>query len=104
MAEGRVEALNAARLLLKLLNENGISVAGAFLFGSFARNEDVEGSDIDLALVSDDFSGIRYYDIRRIAPFIGLVDDRLEIHTFSTRDRAESLFLNEIMTTGIQVA
>jgi len=39
-----------------LLNEAGLKVQKAFLYGSFARNEANADSDIDVMLVSENFN------------------------------------------------
>lgn len=59
----------------------------AILFGSFARNEQNELSDIDLALFADEFQNIRFLDNRLIQdikikkPYIDI-----ETHTYNTAD------------------
>ena len=35
------------------LQENGILIESAYLYGSYARNEDTEESDIDLLIITD---------------------------------------------------
>lgn len=45
--------------------ENGVPVSEAYLFGSAARGEFAEYSDIDLAAVSREFEGILFHDIKR---------------------------------------
>ncbi|MEI6614895.1 MAG: nucleotidyltransferase domain-containing protein [Chrysiogenales bacterium] len=104
MVKEKSEVLKTIRKLLKLLKKNGICISESYLFGSYARNEAKEGSDIDLALISDDFCGIRFIDIKKIALFIQDIDDRIEAHTFSNKDKDESLFLSEIISKGIRVA
>ena len=47
---------------LKLLKENGFSLNDAYLFGSYAKGNNTKWSDIDIAIVSDDFKGIRILD------------------------------------------
>lgn len=47
-----IEKVNRYLLLLK---ENGIDIDKAFLYGSFAKGEDNENSDIDVLLVSKMF-------------------------------------------------
>jgi predicted nucleotidyltransferase len=39
-----------------LLNEAGLKVQKAFLYGSFARNEANADSDIDVMLISENFN------------------------------------------------
>ena len=48
-------ALNIARQYVANLNKAGIVIYKAWLFGSFARNQARENSDIDILLVSDAF-------------------------------------------------
>jgi len=49
------DALNIARQYVANLNNAGIVICKAWLFGSYARNQAVESSDIDILLVSDAF-------------------------------------------------
>jgi len=51
----RKETLNKVLEYIKLLNESGLLIDKAYLFGSAARNEQHEGSDIDVMLVSKRF-------------------------------------------------
>jgi len=48
-------ALNIARQYVANLNKAGIVIYKAWLFGSYARNQARENSDIDILLVSDAF-------------------------------------------------
>ena len=49
------DALNIARQYVANLNKAGIVIYKAWLFGSYARNQARESSDIDILLVSDAF-------------------------------------------------
>ena len=51
----RKETLSIVSEYIKLLNESGLLIDEAYLFGSAARNEQQEGSDIDVMLVSKRF-------------------------------------------------
>ncbi len=51
----RKETLNKLSEYIKILNESGLNIEKAFLFGSAARNEEREESDIDVMLVSSRF-------------------------------------------------
>ena len=51
----RKETLSKVSEYIKLLNESGLLIDKAYLFGSAARNEQHEGSDIDVMLVSERF-------------------------------------------------
>ena len=51
----RKETLNKLSEYIKILNESGLNIEKAFLFGSAAKNEAREESDIDVLLVSSRF-------------------------------------------------
>jgi predicted nucleotidyltransferase len=54
----RKETLNKVSEYIKLLNESGLLIDKAYLFGSAARDEQHEGSDIDVMLVSKRFDDL----------------------------------------------
>ncbi|WP_435549903.1 nucleotidyltransferase domain-containing protein [Desulfobacterium sp. N47] len=82
-------SLKKAKLFISLLRQSGIDVSEAYLFGSVIKDLADKDSDIDLAVVSRDFQGVPYYDMKKISKHRRKVDLRLEIHPFS---------LNEIET------
>ena len=95
---------NTILTYLKLLNENNIEVEKAYLFGSYSTGNNKEWSDIDLALISDKFSGDNFSDRNMISKITVSVDGRLEPHTFRTSDFNESNpFAREIINTGIRI-
>lgn len=49
------DAINIVRQYVAKLNKGGILIFKAYLFGSYARNQATENSDIDVMLVSDIF-------------------------------------------------
>jgi predicted nucleotidyltransferase len=49
------DAINIVRQYVTNLNNGGIVIFKAYLFGSYARNQATENSDIDVMLVSDVF-------------------------------------------------
>jgi len=104
MAEKTSEINDILNKLIKALNENRIAISEAYLFGSYARSSNSEYSDIDVALVSNEFTGIRYLDIKKIGRIVRNIDYRIEVHPFSLKDKGESMFLDEIIRTGIRVA
>lgn len=104
MLEKRDEVINKLKKLIASLKTNSISISEAYLFGSYADNRQEEYSDIDVALISSEFSGVRYFDMKKIGRIVRSVDYRIEVHPFSLREKGESMFLDEIIRTGIRVA
>jgi len=49
------EAINIVKQYIRNLKNDGIPIKLAYLYGSYARNEATEDSDIDVLLVSDIF-------------------------------------------------
>lgn len=88
--------------LRKILEDNNINIKKSILFGSFTKQQQTEYSDIDLALISDDFTGNRFEDIEKLIPFIKQVDPYIEIHPFSSEDK-DNFFLNQIIKEGIEI-
>lgn len=96
--------------LTKIINEfiGSVSVEfplrAAFLFGSYARGNSREYSDIDLAIVSDKFEGSRFFDKKKINKYLLGASADLEIHPFRTDEFTEdNPFVKEILETGIKL-
>ena len=47
---------------ISVLRTGGVRLDGAYLFGSYSRGTADEGSDIDMALISKEFTGNRIKD------------------------------------------
>lgn len=98
-------AIDLAKNYVNAVEASGIHLAKAFLFGSFARNQQHEWSDIDIALISQDFIGVSAVDKE---PFrvLQLQPEycALEIHTFSMQSLKDGdPFLLSILSTGIEL-
>lgn len=86
------------------LEKENIRVQQLYLFGSFAKSENGQFSDIDLAVVSDDFSGIRFNDYDKFISSILKIDRSIEPIAFRMQDTYEDLFfINEIQKKGIRI-
>ncbi len=55
----------------------------AILYGSYANGQVREESDIDVALISQAFTGDRFEDRRRIVPLRRKIDSRIEPMPFT---------------------
>ena len=80
-------------------------IEAIILFGSYAKGTENEDSDIDIAIISSDFSDI----IEDGAKLIGLtwkIDTRIEPHPITTEDyqKVANPFVREVVDTGIKVA
>ena len=80
-------------------------IEAIILFGSYAKGTENEDSDIDIAIISSDFSDI----IEDGAKLIGLtwkIDTRIEPHPITTEDyeKVANPFVKEVVDTGIKVA
>ena len=105
MNSGKDQAIIKARTFLSLLRSNGMDISEAYLFGSVIMGHADEESDIDLAIVSKEFTGLPFYDVKKISKYRRLVDTRLEIHPFSYDDVLKNppLFFLKIKTEGLPI-
>jgi predicted nucleotidyltransferase len=104
MAAKKTEIINIVKRLIKALEKKNIVINEAYLFGSYAQGTFAKYSDIDVALISDAFTGVRFLDIKKIGRTVRNIDYRIEIHPFSSWDKDESFFYHEIINSGIKVA
>ena len=89
---------------LVALKDNNIPVKHAILFGSYAKGNYDAWSDIDLALVSEVFEGIRMKDRGKIRLITLNVSSDIEVLPYSPQDfNADDPFVKEIMETGIKI-
>jgi predicted nucleotidyltransferase len=83
---------------------SGIKLRKVILYGSFAKGTQHEWSDIDVALVADEFEGLptdhNYFSRIGIKkPYV-----RIESNTYSTDYFQEGdAFIEEIKNTGIEI-
>jgi len=86
------------------LEKNQIFISEAFIFGSHAKGRAKPESDIDLALISDSFTGDRFEDRRRIIPLRRKIDSRIEPIPFKPEDfNNGGTMAEEIKKTGVVV-
>lgn len=80
-----------------------VNLKRVILFGSVAANRQHEYSDIDVALVADDFSGVGFIDMKR---FVKALRKHYIIQpkTYSTKEfESGDSFSEEIKKTGIEI-
>ncbi|MEZ0248259.1 MAG: nucleotidyltransferase domain-containing protein [Thermoproteus sp.] len=80
--------------LISALEANGFEVEAAYLFGSYARGDWLETSDIDLVVVSRRFEGMRWLDrldlIAKIEVRLGL-EKWVEVLPYTPEEFAEAV-------------
>jgi predicted nucleotidyltransferase len=108
MAKGTVvrrnDAPDVARRYADYI-QNEIHILGIYLFGSYANGYYRADSDIDIAVVSDSFSGDPVEDQSMLLLLKSNVDNRIEPHPFLPDDfTEENPFAREIMETSIRIA
>lgn len=98
------EIIENTRRFLKALIAHGFHIDKAVLFGSYAKGNADRWSDIDIALVSRDFTGVGFHDRQKVNPFLIKIDSRIEPHPFRPEDFTEdNPFVKEILTEGVEI-
>ncbi|MDI6735280.1 MAG: nucleotidyltransferase domain-containing protein [bacterium] len=104
MATVTDEAIEVLKKFLKMVESADIGIERVILFGSYAKGYAGKWSDIDVALVSSNFSGIPFYDSKMLNPFLLKIDSRIELHPFRPEDFTEGNdFVREIIKTGMEI-
>ena len=102
MVSKKGSAIKIVMRYIDELNKNNIPISEAVIFGSHAHGDERAESDIDIALVSDAFTGDRFEDRRRIVPFRRKIDSRIEPIPFTPEDYHNGgILAEEIKKTGI---
>ncbi len=103
MAQVQVEILEKINKYIDLILNRGIKIINVYLYGSYANNNFNEYSDIDLAIFSDNFTGIGVIDIDKISGISRQVDSRISALTLN-RESFDSYFVkSEIIDKGIKI-
>ncbi len=80
------------------------NIKGIYLYGSYAKGNNSEDSDIDIAVVSEDFTGDMIEDTFRLMKLRRKVDYRIEPHPFvATEFNENNPNAREVIQTGIKI-
>ncbi len=105
MVQRENTTLNIADQFIEALKRAGLKVLGAYLYGSYASGQAHPDSDIDIAVVSSDFSGDRLADWDLVCKIRRGIDVRIEAIPFRPeRFRDENPLVWEIKKNGIKIA
>jgi predicted nucleotidyltransferase len=78
--------MKTVREFVRKVSDSGIRVEAAYLFGSHARKKAHKWSDIDIAIISPDFSADRIEERIRLTRLSTDVDSRIEPVPFRPAD------------------
>jgi predicted nucleotidyltransferase len=89
---------------IDVLRKHGIPIQKALLFGSWSRGSAGEESDVDVALISNVFTGDRFHDRRKIVPLRRKINNKIEPMPFNpqTFDMGGNL-VDEIIRHGEEI-
>lgn len=98
------KTVEIVKQFLIIVRSANIRIEKAILFGSYIRGTAGKWSDIDLAVISPDFSGIPFYDSKKLTPFLLKIDTRIELHPFRPEDfTEENDLVKEIIKNGLEL-
>lgn len=105
MAEVDVKSqINEIALQFASCLKDSMKLHSLYIYGSYAKGQFTEDSDIDIAVVADGFSGDLVDDTLMLMKIRRKVDNRIEPHPFSLNEFNENDPLaREIIRTGIRV-
>lgn len=97
-------AIKVIEKYLEYLKANKYEVKKAYLFGSYAKNQYHEDSDIDIAIVMKSVKNSFLLQIQ-LMKLSRKIDSRIEPHPIDILDfKKSNPFVSEIISKGIQVA
>jgi predicted nucleotidyltransferase len=77
----------------------------AYIFGSFVHTNDIEKSDIDLALISDIFNEENFIDYLSQFLIISASNNlNVEPHLFNSKDLDGDFVQKEVISKGIRIS
>lgn len=90
---------------IEYLQNDGIEVEKAVIFGSYAKNNYKKESDIDVLIVSKSFGKNRVREGQELFKRIRFVDSRIEPIPVSLKEyeNSENPFIEEIKKYGIEI-
>ena len=95
--------INDIKIFINQLKDE-INIQSVYLFGSYAKANQKEYSDIDVAIVSDSFGGFLFSDTEKILSKTKNINRMIEPHPFRTEDFTEdNPLVKDIVSTGLRI-
>lgn len=100
----KAAAIKIAEQLVTEIRKSGVNIRKAFLYGSYAKNQQRDWSDIDIALVADNFSGISFIDMMDFKKIITKEEYiPVQLKTYSTIDFDSDFFSESEIKKGVKI-
>ena len=97
--------LKKVQKLAIALKESGINIKALYLYGSHAKGRAGRNSDIDVAIVSENFSGNFSVDLKPLLPVLKKSDSAIEPMLYRPEDfQEEDPLVWEILHNGIEIS
>jgi len=88
---------------ISFLKENRFNISKVYLFGSYARGNFREDSDIDLAIIMNGLTNSFTMQIQ-LMKISRKFDTRIEPHPFDEKDfNSSNPFAHEVITSGVRI-
>ncbi|MEO6819892.1 MAG: nucleotidyltransferase domain-containing protein [Ginsengibacter sp.] len=97
----RKDILKAVSIFIDSANNSGLFIDRIFLFGSYAKGNPHQYSDIDLALFSNQFSYIHYENNALIQSTLRL--PQMQLHMYPSEEFEDDDFVQEIKKHAIDL-
>ena len=90
---------------IKLIQQKYSDFESVYVFGSYARGNSNEDSDIDLAIIFRDLDDSKRFDVQvQLMLLASQIDTRIEPHPISHNDfYSDNPFVVEIKKTGFEI-
>ena len=98
-------AIEKVKRFAREIQNSGLHLRKVILFGSYAKNKQHKWSDIDVALVADEFKNFEYEDKQHfVSVLIRKPYYHIQTKTYSTSYfKKGDPFIDEIKQTGIEI-
>jgi uncharacterized protein len=104
MVEVPAEIIETIKRFVLEARLDNINIEQAIFFGSYANGTNNEWSDIDIAVISKDFEGVRLLDNIKLSKSRLRTNIDLETHPYRPEDfTTDNLFVKEILKNGIRI-
>ncbi len=90
---------------IQYLIKEHVKFEKAYLFGSYAKSQETDLSDIDIALIFDNANISDRFDLQvQLFTLASYIDNRIEPHPINSDDfNSDNPFASEIMRTGKEI-